>query len=169
MLPARVVRFVLKPAVFALSLAPLGWLVSARRPAASAPNPIEAVTHRTGDWTLRFLLLTLAVTPLRVLTGWNALVRFRRMLGLFAFFYALPPPADLRLVRQVLRVAEIVARHPQAAVHHDRIPGVRGAGAAGRHVDGRDDPAARRARLAARCTGCLRVGRSPASSTSGGS
>jgi methionine sulfoxide reductase heme-binding subunit len=85
---ARVVRFVLKPAVFGLSLAPLGWLVYGAAAGGLGPNPIEAVTHRTGEWTLRFLLLTLAVTPLRVFTGWNALVRFRRMLGLFAFFYA---------------------------------------------------------------------------------
>ena len=51
-------------------------------------NPIEYITHRTGDWTLRFLLLALAVTPLRRLTGWSSVASFRRMLGLFAFFYA---------------------------------------------------------------------------------
>src|SRR5450432_2301950 len=51
-------------------------------------NPIERITHATGDWTLRFLLITLAVTPLRKLLGVPALIRFRRMLGLFAFFYA---------------------------------------------------------------------------------
>ena len=50
-------------------------------------NPVEAITHNTGEWGLRFLLLTLAVTPVRLLTGYNALVRVRRMLGLFAFFY----------------------------------------------------------------------------------
>ncbi len=50
-------------------------------------NPIEAITHTTGDWTLRFLLVTLAVTPLRWVTGWNPIVRYRRMVGLFAFFY----------------------------------------------------------------------------------
>jgi sulfoxide reductase heme-binding subunit YedZ len=50
-------------------------------------NPIEAVTHSTGDWTLRFLLITLAITPLRRATGIQTLIRFRRMLGLFAFFY----------------------------------------------------------------------------------
>ncbi len=50
-------------------------------------NPVETLSHRTGDWSLRFLLLTLAVTPLRRLTGWNGLIKFRRMLGLFAFFY----------------------------------------------------------------------------------
>jgi sulfoxide reductase heme-binding subunit YedZ len=50
-------------------------------------NPIEFITHATGDWTLRFLVITLAVTPLRKLFGWPELVRFRRMFGLFAFFY----------------------------------------------------------------------------------
>src|SRR5512143_597815 len=52
-------------------------------------NPVETLTHHTGTWGLRFLLLTLAVTPLRRLLGWNWLLRYRRMLGLFAFFYAL--------------------------------------------------------------------------------
>ncbi len=52
-------------------------------------NPIEALIHRFGIWGLNFLLITLAVTPLRRLTGWNWLIRFRRMLGLFAFFYVL--------------------------------------------------------------------------------
>jgi sulfoxide reductase heme-binding subunit YedZ len=51
-------------------------------------NPIERITHATGDWTLRFLLITLAVTPLRKLLGVPALIKFRRMFGLFAFFYA---------------------------------------------------------------------------------
>jgi methionine sulfoxide reductase heme-binding subunit len=51
-------------------------------------NPIETLTHQTGQWSLRLLLATLAVTPVRRLTGWNRLVTFRRMLGLFAFFYA---------------------------------------------------------------------------------
>ena len=51
-------------------------------------EPVEAIQQETGVWALRFLILTLAVTPLRRLTGWNAIVRYRRMLGLFAFFYA---------------------------------------------------------------------------------
>jgi methionine sulfoxide reductase heme-binding subunit len=85
---ARIVRFIVKPVVFAAALTPLAWLAYGAASGGLGPNPIEAITHGTGDWTLRFLLLTLALTPLRVLTGWNALARFRRMLGLFAFFYA---------------------------------------------------------------------------------
>jgi sulfoxide reductase heme-binding subunit YedZ len=84
---ARVIRFAVKPAVFLVSIVPLGLLASGAATGGLGANPVEAITHGTGDWTLRFLLLTLAVTPLRALTGWNVLVRFRRMLGLFAFFY----------------------------------------------------------------------------------
>jgi methionine sulfoxide reductase heme-binding subunit len=84
---ARVVRFVAKPAVFASSLVPLGVLAYGAVNRSLGANPIEAITHGTGDWTLRFLLLTLALTPVRALTGWNVLARFRRMFGLFAFFY----------------------------------------------------------------------------------
>ena len=50
-------------------------------------NPIETLLHRLGIWGLNFLLITLAITPLRYISGWNWLIRFRRMLGLFAFFY----------------------------------------------------------------------------------
>lgn len=52
-------------------------------------NPLEEIRDTTGIWTLRFLILTLSITPLRKLSGWHGLIRFRRMLGLFAFFYAL--------------------------------------------------------------------------------
>jgi sulfoxide reductase heme-binding subunit YedZ len=51
-------------------------------------NPVETITFNTGDWALRFLLITLAISPLRSWTGLNVLIRFRRMLGLYAFFYA---------------------------------------------------------------------------------
>jgi methionine sulfoxide reductase heme-binding subunit len=77
-----------KPLVFLLCLVPLGVLIARGASGALGPNPVEAITHFTGDWTLRLLLATLAVTPLRRLTGQAWLVRFRRMLGLFAFFYA---------------------------------------------------------------------------------
>ena len=77
-----------KPWVFAACLIPLGLLVWRAFAGGLTANPIEYITHRTGDWTLRFLLISLAVTPARRLTGWAWLASFRRMLGLFAFFYA---------------------------------------------------------------------------------
>ena len=77
----------LKPVVFAVCLIPLALLLWGGFTGGLTANPIEFITHRTGDWTLRLLLVTLAITPLRRLTGWNAVIRLRRMLGLFAFFY----------------------------------------------------------------------------------
>jgi len=77
-----------KPLVFALSLLPFAWLCYGALTNNLGANPAEYLTRSTGDWTLRFLCLTLAVTPLRQWTGWHALARFRRMLGLFTFFYA---------------------------------------------------------------------------------
>jgi methionine sulfoxide reductase heme-binding subunit len=77
-----------KPLVFALALGPLAWLVYAVMTRQLGPNPAEALIRGLGDWTLRLLCLTLAVTPLRQWTGWHALARLRRMLGLFTFFYA---------------------------------------------------------------------------------
>ena len=78
----------IKPWVFAACLIPLGLLVWAAFTGGLTANPIEDITHRTGDWTLRFLLAALAVTPLRKLLGWSSLASYRRMVGLFAFFYA---------------------------------------------------------------------------------
>ena len=77
-----------KPVVFGLALLPLAWLVFAAATDALGANPAEALIRALGDWTLRMLCLVLAVTPLRVLTATPALARFRRMLGLFVFFYA---------------------------------------------------------------------------------
>jgi len=79
-----------KPVVFLLGLLPVGILALQAFSLAGfslGANPIEELLHGLGRWGLKFLLLTLAVTPLRQLTGWNWLLRFRRMLGLFAFFH----------------------------------------------------------------------------------
>lgn len=78
-----------KPVLFLLCLLPLGLLVLRAINNELGANPVEALTHETGDWALRFLLLSLAVTPLRIMTGKAWLIRYRRMLGLFAFFYAM--------------------------------------------------------------------------------
>jgi sulfoxide reductase heme-binding subunit YedZ len=77
-----------KPLLFMLALAPLAWLFFGALTDSLGPNPAEALMRGTGDWVLRFLCLTLTVTPLRQWTGWAALARLRRMLGLFSFFYA---------------------------------------------------------------------------------
>jgi sulfoxide reductase heme-binding subunit YedZ len=78
----------LKPAVFAACLLPFVLLTWRTLAGDLGPNPVETITHDTGDWALRMLLLTLAMTPLRKLLGWAWPVRVRRMVGLFAFFYA---------------------------------------------------------------------------------
>lgn len=77
-----------KPLLFAAALGPLAWLVWGAVANTLGANPAEALIRATGDWTLRLLCLTLAVTPLREGLGLPALARFRRMLGLFTFFYA---------------------------------------------------------------------------------
>ena len=78
-----------KPLLFIVCLLPLAWLVYAALADQLGANPAEALVRTTGDWTLRFVCIALAVTPLRVLSGAPALARFRRMLGLFAYFYVL--------------------------------------------------------------------------------
>jgi methionine sulfoxide reductase heme-binding subunit len=79
----------IKALLFVLALLPLARLVAGALTNALGANPVEFITRSTGTWTLVFLCVTLAVTPLRKQLGWNWLLRLRRMLGLFAFFYAL--------------------------------------------------------------------------------
>ena len=80
-------RWVVKPLVFIACLIPFGMLAGGVIDGDLGANPLERVTDVTGQWGLRLLLLTLAMTPLRRLTGWRGWLAFRRMLGLFAFFY----------------------------------------------------------------------------------
>ena len=83
------VSFIIKPALFMACLLPLVMLIVGMMNDTLGANPVEAMTHATGDWTLRFLLITLMVSPARRIFGWYWLIRLRRMLGLFVFFYAL--------------------------------------------------------------------------------
>jgi len=78
----------LKRAVFAAALIPAAALVYDAFTGDLTPNPVEFITHETGTWALALLTISLAVTPVRRLTGWNEVIKLRRMLGLFAFFYA---------------------------------------------------------------------------------
>lgn len=89
MIRSMLLRPMAKPVVFLLALGPFAWLLYGALTQNLGPNPAEALIRSTGDWTLRALCLVLAVTPLRVITATPALARFRRMLGLFVYFYAL--------------------------------------------------------------------------------
>jgi methionine sulfoxide reductase heme-binding subunit len=77
-----------KPLLFVLLLLPVAWLIYGLLTANLGANPAETIQLQTGRWALKLLLVTLAISPLRRLTGWNVLIQYRRMLGLFAFFYA---------------------------------------------------------------------------------
>jgi sulfoxide reductase heme-binding subunit YedZ len=87
--------WILKPAVFLLCITPTLWISHAvwlayqGLPSGLSANPLDDAIEYTGTWTLRFLMITLAITPLRRITGWSSLIRFRRMFGLFAFFQGL--------------------------------------------------------------------------------
>lgn len=98
-----------KPLVFVLALLPLALLVWGAVNGGLGANPAETLIRSTGDWTLRLLCLTLAVTPLRQLSGWHALARLRRMLGLFTFFYGLLHFTAFAWLDMGLDLAAIVA------------------------------------------------------------
>jgi len=108
-----------KPAVFIAAVSPFLWLVFRALTDRLSVNPVEDLTLTTGIWALRMLVVTLAITPLRRLTGWNRLVQYRRMLGLFAFFYGL-----LHLVTYFVFIRSVVPavivrdviEHPYVAI-----------------------------------------------------
>jgi sulfoxide reductase heme-binding subunit YedZ len=81
------IRRIVKPLVFVAALGPFGWLVYNAFWGDLGVNPVETITNYSGIWTLRLIAITLALTPARWLTGFNPIILFRRMIGLFAFFY----------------------------------------------------------------------------------
>lgn len=87
-LSSKKVSYAVKPVVFLLSLLPFAGFVYGGFADDLGVNPVETLTHESGEWALRFLLLSLAITPLRKITKLHWLIKLRRMLGLFAFFYA---------------------------------------------------------------------------------
>jgi sulfoxide reductase heme-binding subunit YedZ len=109
MTPMTWSRRLLKPGVFVACLAPLAALAWNAATDNLGANPIDAITDQTGIWTLRFLLITLAVTPVRRLTGWNRVIQLRRMLGLFAFFYGALHFVTYVWLDQFFLVQEIMA------------------------------------------------------------
>ena len=100
-----------KPVIFLLCLLPLAWLLLRAFEIGSfdlGANPIEELLHELGRWGLKLLFLSLAITPLRRWTGWNWLLRFRRMLGLFAFFYILLHFLTYAVLDQGLELALVI-------------------------------------------------------------
>jgi methionine sulfoxide reductase heme-binding subunit len=107
-----------RPLVWLLALLPLGLLLRDALTGGLGPEPFETLTHRTGYWGLVLLLASLAVTPLRRLTGWNGLAPLRRLVGLFAFFY-LTLHFAVYLTDQAFEwrhIAEDIAKHPYVMV-----------------------------------------------------
>ena len=96
-----------KVAVFISCLVPLGILVREGFSGGLGANPVEFIEHATGDWTLRFLAITLAITPLRKLLGLPLLIRYRRMVGLFAFFYGCLHFSTYLIFDQMLSLTEM--------------------------------------------------------------
>ena len=84
----RALRRIAKAKVFAICLVPFAWLVWEFFHGQLGVNPIQTLLRELGDWALRFLLIGLAITPVRVVTGWGEPMHYRRMIGLFTFFYA---------------------------------------------------------------------------------
>ena len=103
----RLIRSIAKPLVFVGCLTPLAWLAWQATTGGLGANPIEACNRFLGDWALRFLVITLALTPARVVFGAGALIRFRRMLGLFAFAYVCLHLTSYVVLDQFFNWAEI--------------------------------------------------------------
>jgi methionine sulfoxide reductase heme-binding subunit len=116
---AALITRVIKPVLYFTSLLPLAWIVYALVSGLVMGDQVKFMQHVTGDTILTSLLLTLAVTPLRRLTGWNELIRVRRLIGLTAFWYACLHLSTYLVFDQALDVGEIVAdiqKHPWVLV-----------------------------------------------------
>jgi len=104
------IRFIWKPVIFLVCLIPALLVVGDATGITGGlgANPVEEILDRFGNWALRFIMITLAVTPLRRLSGWNWLTRFRRMLGLFTFFYAFMHFLTWVALDRELRLSDII-------------------------------------------------------------
>lgn len=103
-----VIRRIAKPLVFVVSLLPFIWITTQLFVFDNlGPNPVEAMNRYLGDWALKFLLIALAVSPLVGLTGWTSVARFRRMMGLFAYFYVFLHLTNYLVIDQFLDWGEI--------------------------------------------------------------
>jgi sulfoxide reductase heme-binding subunit YedZ len=113
-------RRVLRLLIFVTSLIPAALMVWDASTNLNA-NPFRGIVRSTGFWSLRFLCLTLAITPVRWLTGWHWLVKFRRMMGLFAFFYGTVHTAAYVLFDRVAGLDALIRTQPVAATAHTLV------------------------------------------------
>src|SRR2546427_11005209 len=114
----RAIRRILKPLVFAASLSPVAFLMWDALTHQFKVNPFNAIVRSTGFWSLRFLCLTLAITPLRWLTGWHSVMKFRRMIGQFGFFYGTVHTAAYVLFDRLAGLDASVRARPLVATAH---------------------------------------------------
>ena len=114
----RAIRRILKPLVFAASLSPVAFLMWDALTHQFNVNPFNAIVRSTGFWSLRFLCLTLAITPLRWLTGWHSVMKFRRMIGQFGFFYGTVHTAAYVLFDRLAGLDASVRARPLVATAH---------------------------------------------------
>ena len=135
---ARHIKWI-KPPVFLLCLVPAARLTWEGFHDGLGPNPIETITHSTGTWTLTFICVTLTVTPLRKLLHQNVLVRFRRMFGLFAFFYGSLHLMTYVWLDKVFNFQDMIKDVYKRPVHHCRVHGISADGAAGGDFDQRNE------------------------------
>ena len=110
MKPLQQIRFIWKPIIFVLCLVPAALVIGDAFEITGrlGANPVEEIQDRFGYWALRFIMITLTVTPLRRLSGWNWLSRFRRLLGLFTFFYAFMHFLTWFVLDRELRMTDII-------------------------------------------------------------
>ena len=135
-----------KVAVFLLCSLPIAALIDRTIRGNLGANPVEFFQHATGDWTLRFLIFTLTITPVRKLLNVPELIRFRRMLGLVRVLLRLPALSHLHRPGPIVQFERYVARCREAALHHRRISGICFLDSAGAYIDRRvDSPPGRKA------------------------
>ena len=132
-----------KPVVFIAALVPLTLLVYNVLTGHTSANPAEDIQLTTGIWTFRFLLATLTITPMRRLTGWNRIIQFRRMLGLFAFFYGSVHLLSYLAFDRSFAFGEVLGDIVETTVYYGRHGGVCLDGAPGGDFDQGVDPQAR--------------------------
>jgi hypothetical protein len=125
-----------KVVVFIICLAPLGALIDRALHGRLGANPVEFLQHATGLWTLRFLIFTLTITPLRKLLKLPELIRFRRMLGLFAFFYVCLHFLTYIGPDQSFDLAGMWKDVAKRRLHHRRFSGICAADSPGHHLNG---------------------------------